>query len=170
MITKELCFEKDIDEIDTYIIKSSSSRGHIYFIWDGDIKINIDFNQIYKSNISGSPCTDELIKFDLIVEKDIYSKIRFNNETIKRLENLKDNAKKDSLTVLKLDRDDMISNGPKRLRDFTRQYLKDNPASFVALYKMQINRVIISESDMDVLRKMPKALKEHHRFELLYSQ
>jgi hypothetical protein len=76
---------------------------------------------------------------------------------------------KDSLQILKNKRASFMSTSREEYERFTRQYLKDHPKSFVALYYMQILEIVPGESERKILQNMPQEYKNNHRYLSLIS-
>jgi hypothetical protein len=169
IISGPYIFKMDIAEIDTYILESDDSAKFLVFFWDGDVEIYIKTNDIDQSAILKSPYSKESEDFERLSEEKIFKKIKQLDTLLANLRARERIIDKDSLQILKNKRASFMSASREEYERFTRQYLKDHPKSFVALYYMQILEIVPGESERKILQNMPQEYKNNHRYLSLIS-
>ena len=170
VINEPYIFTKNISEIDTYILERSDRSKFLVFFWDGDIEIKIKSDCIDKSSVLKSFCSKENEQFNESLQVKIFRKIRKLDTLIAKFQIHRSLVSLDSLRAIKVQRDSLFHKGQEDYIQFIRQYLKEHPKSFVALYWMQMSDIVPNESERQILRNMPLEYKENQRYLILMNR
>lgn len=160
----------NVPEFDSYMVYVDKSYGWYFFIWDGDVEIELKTKSVYLSAIKNSPSTTELDTFRVTSQKLIFKEIRdldtllmnMNKKGVKVSDPLYDESQRR--------RNELMTQGPKKLEAFVRNYLKDNPKSYIAIYKFAEIGLIPDKDEQQILRNMPTQLQKNHRYIKIMSQ
>ena len=166
-IEKPTSFSLNIEEIDTYMLSKKDDNKFLVFFWDDDIYINIKSDSLHESEVLNSPITKERKDYGLLSEKIVFSRLRKLETHISTMYDEKKNKNPDSLKViqkLKIERDSLMNTLGESYIQFVRQYLKDHPKSFIAIYMLHFMEITPTEADKKILREMPEEYKNNYRY------
>ena len=167
VIDKPMSFSLNLEEIDTYMLTQKDNNRFLVFIWDEDIEIHLKADSLDKSEVLMSPLNKEFDNYEVLAEKIVFSRLRKLETHISTMYDEKKNKNPDSLKViqkLKIERDSLMNTLGESYIQFVRQYLKDHPKSFIAIYMLHFMEITPTEADKKILREMPEEYKNNYRY------
>lgn len=158
---------KTLDEIDVYYIENPISEQLIRFIWDGDLKIEIDSSNFYSSQIKNSVLTDSLNFCETEIQERFFEPIRSIDNQIKEYKKTNQEV---MIINLSKKRDSLIDKSKIDFNDYIHSFVKKNPNSFISLYYLtKMGEYDDSnKDDRTLLFNLSPALKRHTRFKNNY--
>lgn len=158
-------YSRNIEEYDSYIVNvDKDKRDYFFFLWDGDVEIEINNKNVYLSKIKNSAVTFEYNNYVDSMQNLIFRKIRKLDTALINLERKGYKISDIIYKETKMQRNELIGQGPSMMEQFIRDYLKLHPDSFVALYYFDRAGYILSDGERNLLKKMPAELRKNHRY------
>ena len=157
-------FYREIPEIDSYVVLVDGFYGFYFFIWDGDVQIDLNTKAVYKSTIKNSPSTNELDNFRITSQRLVFKEIRDLDTLLINMDKKGVKINNPLYYETKIKRNELMNQGPSRYEAFVRNYLKENPKSYVAIYRFSELGLVPDKDELLILRNMPVQLQKNHRY------
>ncbi|MCF2491510.1 hypothetical protein [Dyadobacter sp. CY347] len=160
-----ITFRRSDTEMNTYLLRDGKSKGALLFIWDDDITIDLNCENIYESLVFNSPETNELNK----IEKQKYNlyivPIIKLDSLLSQCQKQNQFSKDNSCKTLIIERNTLETENKKLFNEFTKTYIKRNPDSFVSLYYLTYSgsEVSLETKDIELFEFLSERLKKHSR-------
>lgn len=158
-------FRRNNTEIDTYLLMDTESEMALLFIWDNDLFIDLNCNNIDESIVINSPQTSELRKTDKL-KYDLYILPLIKLDSLISQCKITNKLNKENIcNKIILERATLGNENRKLFDEFIMNYIKNNPDSFVSLYYLTFggDRFVPEKKNIEAFGFLSERLKMHSR-------